>query len=214
MFASLRAETERRFDALESFFKAAVALKGAANGQTAKGLAFVQIYAAYENVVFTGMQVVIDMISSHGHKTRELEPVLLAIFLDPQLRALRDCGEDGIWERRIKLFEAASSKSAATVNNQTMPHDGSHYRYSQLRLIFRVLGINRMPVRRLRHRTRVDEVCNNRNAIAHGRETAEAVGSRFSRGDILERIRQMRSVCRLLISVLDQHCNNKSKHCR
>jgi hypothetical protein len=213
MFDPLRNEVNTRFAAVESFFKAVHALKGD-SAQVAKGLAFVQIYSTYEYTVSSVVQTAIDVLVSHNHSTKDLAPCLMTLFLDSELRSLRDCSPKDVWDRRLKLFEKVFSGDTASVSNNILPSDGSHYRHTQLQLIFAVLGIKRTPAQRNRHLRRIDEVVNHRNAIAHGRETAENIGRRYSRAEILHIIQQMKSVCLLLIMVIQNHCLDFSRHRR
>jgi MAE_28990/MAE_18760-like HEPN len=213
MFDPLRAEVIDRFNGIESFFKAAHRLKGDA-AQIAKGLAFVQMYSVYEYTVCTVVQTAIDVLVSHNHSKKDLTPSLMALFLDSELTSLRDCTPKDVWDRRLKLFNQVFSDNFASVGNTVFPYDGSHFRHSHLQLIFDVLGIKRTPAQRNRHLHRIDEVVDHRNAISHGRETAQNVGRRFSRSDILHIIKQIRSVCLLLISAIQKHCADSSLHRR
>jgi len=213
MFNPLKAEVVGRFTAVESFFKAAHGLKGN-EAQTARGLAFVQMYAAYEYTVTTVVQRAIDSLISHNHATNKLAPSLFALFLDPELTSLRDCPMKSEWERRLDLFKRVFDDAPAIVSNTVFPKDGTHFRSSQLQMIFRVLGINRTPAQRHRHLHRINEVVEARNAIAHGRETADGVGRRFTRAEVLHAIQQMKSVCLFLISAIQNYCSDPNKHCR
>ncbi|HTT99370.1 MAG TPA: MAE_28990/MAE_18760 family HEPN-like nuclease [Rhizomicrobium sp.] len=212
MFPILRTEIESRFKLAEDVFKASRSLKGDVS-QVAKGMIFVQVYAAYEYTVKSVVQSTVDGINSHGTKMEDLLPTILCIYLNPELMSIRDVGEKGIWDARLKLFDKAFSKSVATVNSVT-PHDGSHYKYSALELIFRVFSITRLPVRRRSHISRINEVVNNRNQIAHGSERAEEVGRRYTREDILHIMRQMKSVCLLLHSIFEDYCVDPARHRR
>src|SRR5438552_5565975 len=87
-----------RFAAIESFFKATLRL-GSSIEQTAKGLAFVQMYAAYEYTARAVVRTAIDAITAHGHRTQDLIPSLIALFLDSELTGLRDCSRANIWPR-------------------------------------------------------------------------------------------------------------------
>ena len=214
MFALLQTDVETRFTAVESFFKATKKFKGDP-ANAAKGLMFVQVYAVYEFSVNSVVREAIDSINAYSHKMKDITPSLMALFLDPELHSLRDCGRDKIWNNRLKFFERAFSNDLAELPNNTKPPtDGTHYRHTHLQVIFRVFGISRLPARRRAHFQRIDEVVNNRNAIAHGGETAEEVGRRYTRADILHMARQMKSVCILLISVLNDFCADRSLHRR
>lgn len=213
MFNPLRTEVTSRFASIETFFKGAHGLKGN-SAQIAKGLAFVQVYAAYEYTVSTVVQIAVDVLIAHSHPTKDLLPSLMALFLNGELQSLRDCPPKDIWDRRLRLFKQVFSSAAASVPNTILPSDGSHFRHTQLQVIFEVLGIERTPAQRQRHLYRIDEVVEHRNAIAHGRETAESIGRRYSRSEILRVVGQMKSVCVLLVAVIEKFCADPSRHCR
>jgi hypothetical protein len=96
MFDPLRSEISARFSAIRSFFSATRNFKGAL-AATGRGLAFVQVYAAYEFTVKSVIQTSIDSINSHGHKMKDISPSLLALYLDNELKSLRDTGRKNIW---------------------------------------------------------------------------------------------------------------------
>jgi hypothetical protein len=114
----------------------------------------------------------------------------------------------------MRLISTAFSAEPASTGNGVLPIDGSHFRHTQLQLIFRGLGIQRLPVRRRRHLFRIDEVVDNRNFIAHGEERPEDVGRRYTRQEISTIIRQMKSVCLLIPSVITAHCDDAENLCR
>ncbi len=213
MWNPLRTEIADRFAAVESFFKETRDFKGVP-GQTARGLAFVQVYAAYEYTVRTVMRTAVDAIKLHKPRTQDLLPSLMAVFLDSELKALKDCSPARIWKKRIELFKSLFSAAPANADNTVFPHDGSHFRHEQLQMIFDVLGIKRTPAQRRRHLFRIDEVVDYRNEIAHGRVTPDKVGQRYTREEIWRIIKQVKSVCLLLVSATEKHCSQPSRHRR
>ncbi len=214
MFSTLKIEIEERFTAIEQFFKATRKLEKN-HAVVAKGLLFVQAYAVYEYTVDISVRTAVDSIKAHEVKIQDIIPSLMALFLDPELRSLRDATRKEEWTNRVKLFERVFSNDKLDLSSDTVPpSDGSHYRYKHLCLIFSIFGIQRMPVRRRSHGQRIDEVVNNRNAISHGRETAEEIGRQYSPLQITTTIRQMKSVCMLLVNVLDEYCVSPSKFLR
>ncbi len=213
MWTQLRIEVHEQFAAVEAFFKATRGIDKSIE-QTAKGLAFVHMYAAYESTVRAIVRTAIAQIEAHGHKLEDLTPSLMALFLDQHLTRLQDSGKKDIWDARIQIFEQLFSGYPAKVSNTVFPNDGNHFRQNQLKTIFRILGLKRMPARRRRHLQKVDEVVHRRNAVAHGEETAGAVGRCYSRTDVLHTIQQIRSVCLLLVSEAEKQCLDKPRHCR
>jgi len=204
-----------RFTAAESYFKASYALGTKGNSaQIAKGMAFVQMYAVYEYTVVTAVQAAVDAVAAHRHPIKDLIPSLMTLFLDPELQSLQDSSVKTAWQSRLKLFTRIFSGHLASVNNTVLPIDGSHFRSSQLQLIFEVFGIKRIPAQRKRHLERINQIVESRNAIAHGRDTAENIGRTHTRADVLQAFRQMKSVCLLLIQIIKQHCADGKRHRR
>lgn len=217
MFPSLQLEVMDRFTAVEEHFRVSlprsVRFKGTPS-QTTKGLVFVQIYAIHEYTVLKVVQYAVDAIAAHSHSYSSLRPSLLALFLDPQLAALRDCASKHIWERRLDLLDLAVSDKQASLAQSPNLGEGSHFRHAHVELILKVLGVSRTLTLRKRHLFDIDQVVDNRNAISHGGETAAEVGRRYSRQDILRSIRIMQSVCLRLILIVSEYCNDPARHRR
>jgi len=203
-----------RFTVVEQYYRNSLKRFNQAElKQTAKGLAFIQIYAIYEFTVRQATSIAIKEIATHGHTYSELKFPVLAVFLDPQIRSLRDCSEKEIWSRRFEMLKQAVSNKAIDVVD-TIPHDGSHFRHSQTELILKMLGVKRTLTVRQRHRYEIDEIVQNRNSISHGDETAIEVGRRYSSSDISRKIRIMKTVCLRLIEIVSKHCSEPSNHTR
>ena len=214
MFPALRTEIEGRFDALESFFKETKGLQ-TRHEAVMKGLMFVQTYAVYEYTIRNVVREAIDSMKAHKHRYEDLLPSMMALFLDPEWDSFRDGGRMREWENRLKVFERAFSQDRVDLPSDTrLPNDGSHYRYTHLQMIFQVFGIQRPAVRRKKHIHRISEVVGHRNAIAHGQEKAEDIGRRYTRLDILNVMRQMKSVCLLQISAFEEFCTDTTRHLR
>jgi HEPN superfamily protein len=213
MFPDLQLEVMERFFVVEQCFRNApkATRKRPELSQNAKGLVFVELYAIYEYTVREATRTAIQDISAHSHVYRKLKFPLLAVFLDPQLKSLRDCGEKDAWQRRFDLLERLSSNEVIAPVD-VMPHDGSHFRHGQVELILQLLCVKRKFTRRRRHLFKIDEVVNNRNVIAHGQETAVDVGRRYSRSDISNHIRFVKSLCFRIIALLSEHCSDPQKH--
>jgi hypothetical protein len=207
MFQPLQTEIDNRFANVAAYFAATKTFQGSV-GATAKGYMFVEIYAIYEYTVRTAVQTAISSLNSRKHRLCDLTPTLLALYLDPELRSLRDAGNKKVWEARRTLFAKAFAKDAALIAADTkLPDDGSHFRYSHLLTIMAVFNIRRRPVRNLQHVPRINEVVDHRNQIAHGSDTAENIGRRYTRAEVLTVLRQMRSVCNCIVALFDGYCS-------
>ena len=179
--------------------------------QTTKGLAFVQIYAIYERTVRQVTRIAIKEIAAHAHAYSDLKFPILSVFLDPEIKSLRDCGDKDVWQRRFDMLEQAASNDPVAVVD-VIPHDGSHFRHTQTEMILKVLGVRRTLTVRRKHLWEIDEVVQNRNAISHGDERALDIGRRYSWSDITRKTRVMRNICLRLVEIVSEHCSVPTNH--
>jgi hypothetical protein len=205
MFTAIRAEVADRFAAAESFLQATRGLSGNVE-QTAKGLSFVQMYAAYEYTVKTVFTTAVSVIVSHSHRIEDLTYPLMGLFLHGEFDGIRKCDRQNIFANKAKLFEALFHDSPSE-NRARFPNNGSGFKHTQLQMIFDVLGIKRTPAQRRMHLLRIDEVVGLRHNIAHGQDTADNIGKRFTRAEIIHINRQVKSVCLVLISAIEAQCS-------
>lgn len=212
MFPQLSAEVTDRFTAVERFFKNCPK-KPSEYTQTAKGLVFVQIYAAYEYTVRSVTRDAISTIASQRHNYADLKSSLLPIFLDPELTAVRETGPHKVWEARYKLFQRLDTAGPLPAVI-AIPHDGSHFRSAQLRMIFKILGVQRPITHLKRHPQQIDRMVDHRNSIAHGEETAAEIGRNYTTQEILHQITLMKKICLRMILVVSQHCSDPPRYCR
>jgi hypothetical protein len=213
MFPALRTEIADRFTAVEKFFQQSSRLRGELS-QTARGLAFVQIYAIHEYTVVTAVRHATNAIAAQAHPFKNLRPSLLALFLNAELQSVQDSVK-GQWESRLALFEKANSgKPAVVVGAPTEIAHNTHFRHAHVELILKIFGIKRTLTRRKRHLFLIDQVVQRRNEIAHGNFTAAEVGRNYTNRDVRASIRQMKGVCLRLIQMLEEHCSDPAKQCR
>lgn len=213
MFLALSSEVFDRFAAAESLFSATHAL-GGQTAQMIRGLVFVPIYATYEFAVCGAVRLSIDQLNAHKHQLKRVRYSLLPLFLDGELTGLRSCGTGKVWGKRISIFREVFSAKTAQVPNDKMPHDGSNFEATQIEMILDIFGIRKTPPKWLNLKTRIDEVVERRNAVAHGRETPEDIGKRYTPDDVLEVFEQMRDFCRWLLRAMENHCADRKKHRR
>jgi hypothetical protein len=213
MFPLLRTEVEERFAAIERHLKASLAKKELS--QMARGFAFVEIYGIYEYAVKNAVRQAAVEAAKHAHPYADLRPSLLALFLEPEFRSVRDSPKHGLWESRLALLQQVRSKKPAViVGAVVVPDDDNHYRHSRLQLILKVFGIDRAVTTRKRYMYLIDDVVEKRNLIAHGEATAAEVGRNLTHGEVHATVRRMRSVCLRLIKMLEEHCSDSAKLCR
>jgi hypothetical protein len=88
------------------------------------------------------------------------------------------------------------------------PSDGSHFRARQIQTIWDIFGLTGPIVPDNKFIGRIDELVENRNAIAHGRRTSEDVGSGYSFDDMGKRVDDIEKISIHLLTEMENHYNN------
>lgn len=213
MFGRIQADILDRVMTTRLFFTAATTLNVPRASGTAKGLVFVQLYAVYEYTVRESVSSAFAAATGHAMPTNQLWREMIALALDADFMAISDLKRRGSWARRLQLLERSESAAPAVFDQLEFPDDGSHYRPAQLETLWMLLGIKQPVVSEPKHRGRINELVQHRNAIAHGRDTADTIGGRFSDADIQERINDLQGICLHILQTIEDHCSGTAGFC-
>jgi hypothetical protein len=113
-----------------------------------------------------------------------------------------------MWKQRLDLVASFESTTPLKSLDDTLfPSDGSQYRIAQLETIWAVFGIVAPVVPESRLIGRIEELVENRNAIAHGRRTPEEVGGRYSIAEIEKRADDVEKIAFHLVTEMEKHFN-------
>lgn len=215
MWPTLLAEIGTRILAIRTHFAAVAGPKGGhvpvpppAHEVTTKGLLFVQLYAVYEYSVRESVRTAITELKGSARPFSTFRLEFLALALDNHLQSASECGPENRWPNRINLFRMVGSGDPLDMPDDVFPHDGSHYRMGQLYTIWSLFGITAPVLPRDRLSPLIGELVSHRNAITHGRRTAEEVGGGFSRDDLHDRIDWTEEVCTYVVTTIQGHCSN------
>jgi len=171
-----------------------------------KGLLFVQIYSTYEYAVRSAVQATLLAIKADDIPINQLRKEVLCLALEPHWKSAADAGRSKVWERRLNLMDQVGSRdSTYTLSDAVFPNDGSHYRVRQLHTIWKIFAVSDPVVPDPRLLGRIEELVENRNAIAHGGRTADEVGRRYSRQDIEIRLADAETICNYVVDTLRAH---------
>ena len=167
---------------------------------------FIQLYSIYEYVIINSFGAVARQFNRFSIPFERVRWSLLCLGLHPTFQAIQDLSERRGWQKRIELLSLCKSPASSSVQERLFPRDESHFRAGQLNLICEILGL---PSGALVPNSRVigwiDEVVDNRNAISHGRETADAIGGRYSSTDLKDRLSQLNILGNHILNVLETH---------
>lgn len=175
----------------------------------AKGLFFVHLYAAYEFTVTAAFRTTLQVLGSSGLTLATCHPAFLSVALDAELKAVVAAGSKRHWEKRRDLFQGIKSNTLVQLNDSILPTDSSHFRTGHLKCLWDTLCIKDPIVPRPLLLGRIEELVENRNCVAHGRESAAAIGGRYSVPDLRKRYDDVHEVCTYLLQVLGKYLQNK-----
>jgi hypothetical protein len=208
MFAEILAEIGSRGLSLDKLLTTIEQIEAAQNQPSSllKGLAFVQMYALYEFTVRSSVQATLAALKGDALLVKNIRRETLCLILNSRWQSASESGVSKMWESRINLLHAIhSDDSTSTLDDSIFPFDGSHYRSPQLKTVWRLMGIPFAVVPEPRLIGRIDELVENRNAVAHGRRTPEDVGRAYSWQDIGSRIVDVKSICEYVHGTLLNH---------
>jgi len=178
------------------------------NATVGKGLFFVNLYGAYEYTIVTTVQRTVQTFNSMQCTISDCKPVLLSLVLDPKCKAVASVGRNRMWDTRWALFDTAHSSDVAQIDETVIPTDGQNLKYPQLCSIWTTFCLSDPVLPRPALQGRISELVENRNAIAHGREAAATIGSRYSISELQTRLSDIDEVCTYVVQTFDDYLVN------
>lgn len=175
----------------------------AENAATIRGLFYVHLYGALEYSISLGVQVLLQEISKLSVPYCELEYLLHAVALDDLFRSLSDPGLKAKWEKRRELLRRQASAEQCVLNDTLFQDQLQNIWYETLRSIFANLCIQGDPVPEKRMIGYIDEIVEKRNEIAHGRQSAHAIGRQITSKDLNDRLDVITKVVNHVVAAFD-----------
>jgi len=170
-----------------------------------KGLFFVHLYSVFEFTVTSLAQETLSYINSQKIPTNSYRPLFLSIVLDQNCNSLEAGNGKKHWNRRRKLFQEIEDNNILPLDITILPTGEGNLKYNHLKTLLDTLCIANDPVPDKRLIGRLEEFCENRNKIVHGRESTVLVGSRYSIEDLEKRLTDTITLCTYLIAVFEEY---------
>jgi hypothetical protein len=147
----------------------------------ARGLAIVLLYASYEHLLVSVCQSVLEKAGSLRVGNRRLRPGLQLFAAFPKLQAVQAGGSGSIWRGSgMEIVNTIIDRRGCSISPAVFPDDGSHMRRSQVTTVCNLLDFD-PPAPILREVwERIDTIVSERNAVAHGRRTADEIGRNYT----------------------------------
>lgn len=160
-----------------------------------KGLFFVQLYAAYEFTVNATVEDALTRIQALSRPVKDISLPLLALELDALFRSVADTFHVNNWTKRMDLLGKIGSSDDPTMSVSPLSPILMNPNANVLRAIWRLFCVRENLFKEAKWIGRVNELCDNRNKVAHGRESATAVGGAFSVSDLDTQYADINAFC-------------------
>ena len=179
----------------------------------AKGLVFVEMFAAYEPTVRNSVLLYLTAVRDANLEVAKLHPGLQSLLRDQEIQSIA-ASKKKQWVWRSTMLSQLQSGNTSGSRVDAFPDNGDYYRRSQLDLIWDLLQLPGSPVPSGRISPLVGEIISNRNAIAHGRERPEDIGRRLTIDEAEIKIRQAKDLCRHILAASENGATAAIAHAR
>ena len=152
----------------------------------ARGLAIVLLFAAYEELLRSLTRTLLEEVIKLRISNSRLQPGLRAFAISDAAKSLRMVSERKVFLSAIpNVIETLGRRDRVpTIHPEDFPDDGSFMKQSQVKLWARTFGIDHPGALLTGVWNRIDTIVTQRNQIAHGGLTPQAVGREYSIGDL------------------------------
>jgi hypothetical protein len=148
------------------------------------GFTIVFLYAALEFAITRGVKQLSQLITAYPVRTKDVSTPIMCLVHDPKVNAIRDAGRKTRLDARLRLFTAVKSPDTAKIHDELLAPELQNVWFKSISDTFQMFGISDYPLNDAASEALIDRIVNDRNAVAHGRESPDIVGSRYTSGDI------------------------------
>jgi hypothetical protein len=216
LLGSVNAESSSRLQEVGAFLRLISRLsrntgllKSARELTSAKGLFFVQLYAAYEHTVLAGLRETYRQINLAKLEFKDCHPILLTAALDKELMSFVQRGSIHAWKARRAVFEKVGSTHVVEIDETVNPAAGRNLAVDQLQSIWDTLRIRDPMFPKPVLIGRVSELVRNRVDVAHGNLSASDVGRRYTIADLRVRHRDVELLCTHILNTFEDYLSKQ-----
>lgn len=173
-----------------------------------KGLFYVHLYSSLEKTFNELVENAIVLINSKSVLTKHYNPSFLLVALSNQLKSFKMCNSKNYINNAHSIFLQSQESTALPINETTFSDSLQNVWFKSIQEVCQCFGIKLTTSARTK--TTINELVDKRNAVAHGRENAAEVGSRF-RTDLMRiKYNEISDFCYELINLFEACISNKA----
>jgi hypothetical protein len=160
----------------------------------ARGLSIVLLFAAYEYLLKSLTRTLLEGAVRCRVGNRRLQPGFRALALKSVTDSVRARPPKQMFKSILPdlALVTAQGGSTCTIETGTFPDDGSFMKTSQIQLWCQIFNVGSPAAILTRTWASVDAIVAQRNAIAHGAQTPDAIGRGYTENEIRDLIEAWR----------------------
>ncbi|MFI2817899.1 HEPN domain-containing protein [Vreelandella piezotolerans] len=151
-----------------------------------KGMIFVPLYSVIEYTLHNCATQFLTYLNGLDHPPREYRNELLCLMLNSGFASVAASKGPRVYSSRLSLIDSVYSDTSIPISNDCFPGDAMNVSLSVVKEVWKYFGLQENLSERLGN-LYFDEIKENRNAVAHGRETSMNVGKRYTYTELEKR---------------------------
>lgn len=165
-----------------------------------KGLFYVLLYASIEFTFSKLTTHTLTIIKGKNVKYADLNNKFYTVALASNLQTIRDCTSKAFLEKSSDLFLYIESADVSSFSETFINQYLKNIWGKSFNQLTKTIGLNTFPITP-RESTIFDEIVENRNIVAHGRDFAQSIGSSPNYTDL-------KAKCDIVIDVLNRYIDH------
>lgn len=215
-FSSIKSEISSRFIEINTLLNSIRTMESSVTPPTLhpieykilKGLFYVHLYSGIEFAVNKTIVDTLSLIKSRHVIYNHLENKFYTIALHSNLQSVRDCNPKALLDKSADLFFYTESTDVSDFDETLISKYIQNIWGKTFNQLTKTIGISPFVISPIEIRL-FDEIVENRNKVAHGRDSAANVGSGPNYSDLKSKFDVVHDVLNRYVSHIEQFYNNK-----
>lgn len=166
-----------------------------------KGLFFVLLYSAFEKIINSLVESTLAEVKSKSYPNKDIANEFKFVTMSRRWLHSNQYNERKLFEKIVGIFSNLDSGNSEDFDETIFSKCLQNVWYKSLVEVNDGIGVN-MTID-ISTQARIDELVGLRNAISHGRESAEDIGQRFTVNELLSKRNEIQNFTFSYISVME-----------
>lgn len=173
-----------------------------------KGMFFVILYGALEKSTHELLQLLLLKIKVLQPKNRHVVLAFNVVSMARRWKSVKDTGYKDVFPRMSEFFSCLDSAEYLGIDETLFAGLLQNIWADTIEEVITALGVSGFTLSNA-DRAAIDELVENRNAIAHGRESVSSIGERYRSDDLRKKLQDIQSFIVKLIDRMELYFDQR-----